>query len=292
VVHLDFAGISVKNVEELNQWIRNKLESYCYEYGLKINKSDLNFIFFQELIKALARKYNEKVVVLIDNYEEPVKENLENPEKAKKLLETLIGFYSVLKPLGKYIKFLLLTGEYKFTLSSIFSGLNHLNDITLSKRFSSICGFTEEEIKRVFGELLSEKELEDLKHWYNGYSWSGEQVFNPFDVLHYLQEREFRPYWFEVTSPAFVIKLLIEKKFFIPKLEDLVVSPLSLGSIDLESLNPTTLLFQSGYLTIKETEESLAGIVYHLSYPNKEVKTFLNRKILSYLTALDEEILF
>jgi len=107
----------------------------------------------------------------------------------------------------------------KFSKDSLFSGLNKLNDITLDRGYATICGYTQEELERVFGELLTKEELTAVKSWYNGYSFCGEPVYNPFDVLLYLSERRFRPFWFETGTPSFLIKLMLERKSYLPEME-------------------------------------------------------------------------
>ncbi|GIX41702.1 MAG: hypothetical protein KatS3mg129_1435 [Leptospiraceae bacterium] len=146
-----------------------------------------------------------------------------------------------------------------------------------------------QELEEVFKDYLEGEDLEIIKEWYNGYSWLGESVYNPFDVLLYLREKMLHPYWFETGTPTFLIKLLIEKKFYIPQLEDLCASDHLIGSFDVDFIEPENLLFQTGYLTIKSYKQMLKGIVYNLSYPNKEVKISLNDYLGRYLTNLSSE---
>jgi hypothetical protein len=185
----------------------------------------------------------------------------------------------------------LLTGVSKFSKVSLFSGLNQLRDITISEGYSTICGYTQEELENVFGKELEGEDLEGIRCWYNGYSWLGESVYNPFDVLLYLKERRFRPYWFETGTPNFLVKLLVSKGFYIPRLEELRVSDLSLSSFDVDNIEAEGLLFQTGYLTIRGYEETLSGMRYKLSYPNKEVRVALNTYISYYLTSRGEEVI-
>ncbi|WP_157627933.1 AAA family ATPase, partial [Thermodesulfatator autotrophicus] len=114
--------------------------------------------------------------------------------------EELKNFYSVLKDADPYLKFVFITGVTKFSKVSLFSGLNNLEDITISPSFATICGYTQEEFERVFGDRLEGLDLDEVRHWYNGYSWLGEPVYNPFDILLFLREYEFRPYWFETGT--------------------------------------------------------------------------------------------
>lgn len=145
-----------------------------------------------------------------------------------------------------------MTGVSKFSKTGIFSGLNNLKDITLDRRYSSICGYTQTDLQTVFGSWMVNYDSHFVATWYNGYSWTGESVYNPFDILLFLGEGAFRPYWFETGIPAFLVKLLTEKPRSLPVLDTLITGEELLGSFQIEDLRPETLLFQAGYLTIKE----------------------------------------
>ncbi len=284
VIHIDFGGRTLKGEEHLITYILEQLEKNQETLGVSCSEKTLYDSCFEELILKSYEKYKQKVVVLVDEYDKPILDCIEDREAIKRIRDILVKFYIVLKPLDRYLKFVLLTGVLKFYMSSIFSGLNFLNDITLSRKYSTICGFTQEELEEVFREELQDKDLELIKCWYNGYSWLGEPVYNPFDVLLYLKERQFHPYWFETGTPSFLIKLLVEKKFYIPQLSELMASERLLGSFDVDFIEPENLLFQTGYLTIKGVEEIPSGYLYYLSYPNKEVRVSLNNYIVDYLT--------
>lgn len=193
------------------------------------------------------------------------------------------NLYSVLKPLDRYLKLVFITGVSKFSKVSLFSGLNQLNDITLDPKYSTICGYTQEELEKVFEEELRGEDLSAIRCWYDGYSFCGESVYNPFDILLYFDKRQFRPYWFETGTPTFLVKLLVEKGFYLPRMENLRVSERLIGSFDVDFIEPENLLFQSGYLTIRKCQPTARGLVYHLSYPNKEVKVALNEYLLAFL---------
>ncbi|MCX8042409.1 MAG: AAA family ATPase [Thermodesulfobacteriaceae bacterium] len=152
--------------------------------SLKVEKDYAGL--FEEIIRKTYEKYKQKVVVLIDEYDKPILDRIDDREEAKKVREILKNFYSVLKPLDECFRFVFLTGVTKFSKVSLFSGLNQLRDITLSLRYATICGYTQEELERVFGELLSDEDLSAIREWYNGYSFLGEPVYNPFDILLYL----------------------------------------------------------------------------------------------------------
>ncbi|MCX7760514.1 MAG: ATP-binding protein [Hydrogenothermaceae bacterium] len=284
VIYIDFGGVLIKDSDKLISYILQQLHETQNNLGIVCeNKDDYN-LFFRELIIKTSQKYNQKVVVLVDEYDKPILDKIENREEAIKIRDILKNFYSVLKPLDVYLKFVFLTGVSKFSKVSLFSGLNQLRDITISPEFSTICGYTQSELETVFSDRLKGENLKDIKEWYNGYSWLGETVYNPFDILLYLQEKRFHPYWFETGTPTFLIKLLIQKRFYIPQLDELIASENLIGSFDVDAIEPENLLFQTGYLTIKDYEDSPTGYIYTLTYPNKEVKISLNNYITSYLT--------
>ena len=146
------------------------------------------------------------------------------------LRDGLRNFYSVLKAQGAHLRFVMLTGVSKFSKVSLFSGLNNLQDISLDKRYGTLCGYTQEELESVFSEFLIDIDLNQLKSWYNGYSFMSAPVYNPFDILLYLDSRLYKTYWFETETPSFLIRLLAEKKMFIPSLENLVAGEELLGN--------------------------------------------------------------
>jgi len=288
VVHIDFGGDQVRDSSHLEEILQSQLMLNAEEYEIPL-KERLLEKRFNELIRGLYKKFGKQVVVLIDEYDKPILDRIEEREKAREIREVLKGLYSVLKPLDSYLKFVFITGVTKFSKVSLFSGLNQLQDITLSPKYATICGYTQAELEGVFGELFTEEELQGVKCWYNGYSFCGEPVYNPFDVLLYLSERKFRSYWFETGTPSFLVKLMLEKRFYLPKMEEFIADEYLLGSFDVDEIEVPTLLFQAGYLTVKEWHSSIEGTYYVLSYPNKEVRSALNRVLFYALTSLEEE---
>jgi len=281
VVYISFGAGVHRSAEELLETQQVLVSEHAEEYGVTLKYRQVKDRFM-ELIKALVKIYNQKVVILIDEYDKPILDNIERPEVALEMREALKNFYSVIKDADPYLKFCFLTGVTKFSKVSIFSGLNNLKDITIHPEFATICGYTQSEFEQVFADRLKGLEIEEVKRWYNGYSWLGEPVYNPFDILLFLDFREFRPFWFETVTPTFLIKLLVEKKYFIPELENLEVSESILDSFDVDTLELETLLFQTGYLTIKFLKQKGPRRRYFLSYPNLEVKMSFTDAILNW----------
>ncbi|GAB6057610.1 ATP-binding protein [Desulfonatronum parangueonense] len=240
---------------------------------------------FSELIRLAAQKHGQRVVVLVDEYDKPILDNITEPEKVAMVRKGLKNFYSVIKDSDAHLQFVFLTGVSKFSKVSLFSGLNNLTDITLSPRYAAICGWTEAELTATFAEHLHGKDRDEIRRWYNGYSWLGEKVYNPFSLLSYLREGLLRNYWFETATPEFLIRLLMSRRYDIPSIERIEIGPELLGSFDVESIFPETLLFQAGYLTITGQEEILPGeVLYRLNYPNHEVKKSFTEYLLNFFT--------
>jgi len=282
LIKIDFGNQKATSSNELLSFILNQLRFIASNNNLSLEMTTY-YEAFEELIRKLATK--NRVVVLIDEYDKPILDNIENPELAREMREILKGFYTILKGADAYIKFVMLTGVSKFSKVSLFSGLNNLRDITLDERFGTICGYTQNDLETVFAKHLAGVDLEKVKLWYNGYSWLGEGVYNPFDILLFLDNpgKEFRNYWFETGSPTFLLKLLKERRYYMPELEEIRAGESLIGSFDVDCIETDALLFQTGYLTIKGKRQIGAKIEYELTYPNLEVKSSLNDYLLFYL---------
>ncbi len=291
VIRISFGEGVIETVEVLDKTIASLLSRCASEYKVKLEEELLN-LRFMELIMKVSKEHNQKVVVLIDEYDKPILDRIEEKEIAIKIRDKLKNFYAVLKDADPYLKLVFITGVSKFSKVSLFSGLNQLQDITLNPEYATICGYTEEELVKTFAEeIKSEKELENIRLWYNGYSWCGQKVYNPFDILLYFSERQFKPYWFETGTPTFLIKLLLEKNFFIPRMENMEVSERLVSSFDVDFVEPENLLFQTGYLTVKEWSQEPEGVRYTLTFPNREVKiSFLNYLLYFILRGKEEGV--
>jgi len=282
VLRISFGSGVVRNLDELKDLMESFLIDWRNEFGVTYEKRGINGRFMEAIIQ-ISRKFDMGVVVLIDEYDKPILDNIERPDLASEIRDELKNFFAVLKDADEYLRFLFITGVTKFSKVSLFSGLNQLQDITLNPDYATICGYTQDEFQTTFSSYLGDLDLEKVSCWYDGYSWLGEKVYNPFDILLYLSEKEFRPYWFETGTPTFLIKLLLERRYYIPKLEDLIAGEELLGSFDLDRIYPENLLFQTGYLTIREKIQGDGEAIYRLAFPNKEVRISLNNYILNYL---------
>ena len=283
VIKISFGAGIFRNRIELDQTFEAMFLRWEEKFDIKL--ADINYKEnFKELIEKLYHSYNQKVVILVDEYDKPILDNITDQNIAEEMRENLKNFYSVIKDSDAFIRFVFLTGVSKFSKVSLFSGLNNLEDITLNRDYSIICGYTQNDLEREFADRLQQADLNEIKNWYNGYNWLGEPVYNPFGILLFLSNHcEFRNYWFETGSPAFLIKLFKKNNYFIPNLEKVEVSESLLGSFDVDFIELETLLFQTGYLTIKKQKRVGPRLKYELKYPNIEVQYSLNDYILDYL---------
>ena len=238
-----------------------------------------------DLIEALHRKTGKRVVVLVDEYDKPILDALPESGMARRNRDILRGLYSVIKSCDAHIRFCFLTGVSKFAKTSLFSGLNNLIDISLDPAYSAICGYTEGDLDEVFGTELRGLDRNKIREWYNGYSWGGsDRVYNPFDLLLLLRHREFEAWWFETSTPTFLIETLFKRKVAVPTLEGKLASGRLLGTFDVGRIGTEALLFQSGYLTVVDVERHGGPKYYRLGYPNREVRQSLNLALVDYLT--------
>ncbi|MCI5144566.1 MAG: hypothetical protein D3923_03345, partial [Candidatus Electrothrix sp. AR3] len=167
---------------------------------------------------------------------------------------------------------------------SIFSGLNNLIDISIKPRFAQICGYSETDLRQNFPELLHQVDYDKVRAWYNGYNFMGEKVFNPYDILLFIDnDYQFKNYWFETGTPSFLVKLIKENSYYVPNLERLEVDSSLINSFDIEDISLESVLFQSGYLTIDHVEHIFDNDIYHLTFPNKEVRLAFSNYLIKSL---------
>lgn len=288
VIEIDFSKIDYQTPEVLQKELEIRIAEIAADCGLELTREKSYKSKFVELIKKLSKE--NRVVILIDEYDKPIIDLVDKEEIARQNREILRDFYSTIKASDEHIKFAFMTGVTKFSRVSVFSGLNNLNDITLDERFSTMLGCTKEELLHYFSdrlELLSRKRnaekkevIEEIRNWYDGYSWDGKQmIFNPVSILSLFDKNSFANYWFASGTPTFLVKLMKDKNYDFTGFDWLEVSGYIFDSFDLDHLEITSLLFQTGYLTVKEKTEDEERQVYYLGYPNQEVK----ESLLTYL---------
>ena len=278
VVQISFGRGTVTSVEMLNKEIYFSLTNTADFYRIELTADSIPERF-EELLQKLNEKFNLGVVVLVDEYDKPLLDNLIK-DVAEDMREGLSSFYSVLKDSDRYIKFVFLTGVSKFSKTSIFSKLNNLIDISLKPKYADICGYTQEDLEIVFADYLYDVDLEKVKEWYDGYNFLGKDVYNPYDVLLFLSDKKYQCYWFETGTPSFLLDLIKKRRFFLPDLNNIELSDSQMGEFDIHNIELEVLLYQTGYLTIKDFNEIASRTFYSLGIPNKEVSIGLNDYLL------------
>ena len=296
VLHLDFTGSKYSSVEDLREALDQHLRMWEEKYDVT-NRFTTAESRFKAVIDAAYRKTGNKVVILIDEYEKPVIDNIDNEELADVFRRELQGFYSVIKGKDECIRFAFLTGVTKLGKMSIFSGLNNLNDISMDLQSSDICGVSEAELKANFdssveelaeNNVLSKEECyAKLKTLYDGYHFHHKAagVYNPFSLLNTFKSNEFRMYWFETGTPTFLVRYLKKGNYDLEGISKDEVSVETLTGTNYVSPQPITLMYQTGYLTITGYDERFRS--YTLDYPNEEVRSgFLNSLSQLYAPSL------
>jgi len=282
VIVIDFNQISHTNDEVFMDSLLSFLDKVASQYKIELESRFIREKFI-ELIEKVAAKTQQKVVILVDEYDKPIVDHVSDLEKATKNREILRELFAVLKSSDAFLRFVFLTGVSKFSRVSVFSELNNLRDITFSRQFVTLLGYTQAELERDFedylqnlGSVLEMKKaplLAKIKTWYNGYSWNGkDKLYNPFSILNLLAEQQFDNYWFASGTPTFLMKLIKKTALDSTTLENKTVSKIVFDSYNLENLNVFALLLQTGYLTVVKIESQELFQEYTLNYPNLEVK--------------------
>ena len=283
VVRLDFSRGDFTMPGYLHANVMAQLDSQEQAHGV-VGRYETAPERLGHLLEALHERDGLRAVLLIDEYDRPMLEVLEDPDLARANRGYLRGLYANVKYADAHIRFSFITGVSKFSKVSLFSGLNNLKDITLDPRYSSICGYTETDLDAVFSPELQGLDRGDIREWYNGYCWLGtERVYNPFDILLLFDSRTFKPHWFETGTPAFLVETLFRRQVRSVGLDGMLASDELLSAFDVDAIATEALLFQTGYLTILREERRAGETFYRLGYPNREVRQGLNRSLLSHM---------
>ena len=283
VIRLDMSALgNYENKKELNKSIINYLvRYYIKKYKLDIVLQDSSSDVFLDVINELYEKFGS-VVVLIDEYDKPMTDNIDNLEKANEMRELLRPFYSILKGRDE-VKFVMFTGVSKFSKAGVFSGLNNLKDISMSENYGDIVGYTQKELEDNFGDWLEknghkmslskEELLNTIKKHYDGFSFDGKvRVYNPFSVLNFFDEGRFRNYWYVSGLPSFLVKYFKRHGITNPdKFRHIEVESTFADEHEIESSTCESFLYQAGYLTIEKWESKDDKEILTLDYPNLEV---------------------
>lgn len=286
VIHLKFASIKYRD-NPLQAAIGESIRLEAQRLGIELAQGD--FIHpLEDLIVKAHQKYGRKTVLLIDEHDKPIIDYLDNVPQAEANRNTLKWLYSIIKDSDPHLELVFITGVSAFSKVSIFSDLNNLKNLSLHQDANAMLGITAGELEHYFMPVLAaiaeeqdistESLYQKVRHCYNGYSWGGaEKVYNPFSLLGFLDGRQFKNFWFETGTPTFLIKEVKKHRYY--ALENQMASELLLNEFDFENLNPVTVLFQTGYLTIQAGPDRTR--LFTLGYPNLEVKSAFEERLLN-----------
>lgn len=300
VIRLDFSLERARSAAEMTEIIGVYLQEIASQYQIELEETNYQRQF-RRLIQQMAEQSEQKqVVILVDEYDYPIIDNIENAAEAERIRDVLKGFYTVVKALDSHVRFLFLTGVTKFSRVGIFSGLNNLTDLSLDARFAALPGITRAEIATNLSEYIGtfahqqgqsvEEIWAKLERWYNGFRFSKSPVtvYNPFSLIQLFTVQDFRNYWFETGTPTFLIKLIKARNFALSQLDELQLEEIAFTSYEIERLEILPLLFQTGYLTIKDYDPQRN--VYTLGYPNYEVENSFTSWLLSAFSEIEQAL--
>ncbi len=288
VLKIDFSDDHSSSSDILKSRIQKNLQNLVQEHDLNLTLNNTLTNNFHDIIHATYKKYQQKVVILVDEYDKGILDCITDTPTATANRELLKGFYSVIKANDALVQFAFLTGVSKFSKTSIFSRLNNLNDITLNPSFANICSYTHHDLISHFSDYLHNVDLQELQRWYNGYCCDihKPKVYNPFNILQFFSNNnQFKNYWFDTGTPSFLIKLILQNEYYLPNSEQLITDESLLSTFDTEKIPIISLLWQTGYLTIENSFSDETGIIqYQLNYPNFEVQYSLNKFFVNFLS--------
>lgn len=296
VLHLDLNAEKYDAPDRLIGMLSNQLTQWEFIYGKGDDETTVSTRFL-----GVIRRANEQtgmgVVVLVDEYDKPLLQALTNDALLEEYRNILKAFYGVLKTADRYLRFVFLTGVTKFSQVSVFSDLNQLNDISMKPQYATICGITKDELINTFlpeleqlgeaNQLTFEDTIERMELLYDGYHFCeySEGVFNPFSVLNVFDGFKFSNYWFQTGTPTFLVEILKESNYDLRLLLDGIEAPASsFVEYRVNSTNPIPLIYQSGYLTIKDYDKEFG--IYLLTFPNEEVKYGFINFLVPYYTSI------
>ena len=291
VVRIDFNSGESKRLLGLEKAIESIVDGEARRNQVELSAASARGKL-EELVKSLYEKTGERVVILIDEYDKPIVDSINDIQKAEEYREILREFYGAIKGCSKMLRFVLITGISRFSKMSVFSELNNLADISMDENFAVICGFTKDDLNDYFGEYkdaacekleLSRDELDEkIRFWYDGYKFDGRtHIYNPFSMLNFFSDKEFKNYWFESGLPKLLADFIIQNGVDVRELDNVVMAAEELNNFDVRKIDLKTLMFQTGYLTIVGKDEYNQ---YILDYPNEEVRSSFVKFLLKNYT--------
>lgn len=297
VLHMDLNTAKYENPESLDKILNDTLCNWEMIYGTQPSETTLP-LRFKGIIRRAHEQTGHRVAILVDEYDKPMLQSIGNEELQKSFRSTLQAFYSVIKTMDGHIKFTLLTGVTKFGKVSVFSALNNLKDLSMWNKYVALCGITEQELHDYFDEGINElaqaqgmtveEACAELKECYDGYHFTENSIgiYNPFSVLNTFDELKFGNYWFETGTPTYLVELLKIHNYDLHQMANVETDADTLNSVDSSSTDPIPVIYQSGYLTIKDYDREFG--TYTLGFPNREVEEGFMKFLLPYYADTDK----
>jgi len=303
VIHIDFGKVVMKSIAELNKNLLVMLGRTAEYYEVDFSEEDAAS-GFEQLINSLGTRFNEQVVLLIDEYDKPLLDHLNSPEEAEEYRNYMDSFYQVIKGSESMLRFAFITGVTRFAKISIFSKLNNIYDISMHSDYADMLGYTDEELRLNFGEYMDEaadklgvtreKVLSDVKRWYDGFKFcdGAKTVYNPVSIGMFINDRyRYRNFWFATGTPTFLMKMLKKNRIVLSDLENVLMSETSidtfdvtmLASEDVENSAIIQMLYQTGYLTLDRIMIE-TPTTYRLRFPNYEVEQSFSESLANVYT--------
>ena len=298
VIRLDMSNVDTKTPDVFEKSLAARLRYVFEEEGILFSDDTPPGLLIN-LIKGLYKKHNQRVVVLIDEYDKPILDHITDFETAEANRAILRSFYGILKSLDSYIAMTFFTGVSKFIKTSVFSSLNNLTDITMNRKYANICGILVDDLEKYFGDRIKDLATQDIYKdrgdmhslilsWYDGYSWDGKtKLLNPYGLLSFFVAEEFKSFWFVSGSPKFLIDLIKNKPDVVPNLQNLTICEADMDAIDILNMTIGPLLFQTGYLTVAKIVYPDVWPEYVLEIPNFEVRQAFYKHLTAGLTEQD-----
>jgi hypothetical protein len=294
VIKLEFSEDEFTTADSLRDYIDAAVNDLAEQHDIELNKHSYSQRF-GELVRKLHKKTQQKVVLLVDEYDKPMINNFNKPVLTD-IKQVMNAFYAVIKPLDEHLKFVFITGVSKFAKVSIFSGMNSLTDISMDRRYATLCGITQPELECHFAPAIDQLNaieqldrpamLAKIRSWYNGYRFeeNAPSVYNPYSLLSLFQKQKFSNYWFSTGTPTFLLNLLQTKQYDLKRLTEFEIGANAFEVADPQKMSVQSVFVQTGYLTIKAYNNSL----YTLDFPNYEVKSAFYDSVATHYGHLDE----
>ena len=306
IIHIDFSNSNLETAQDVKEFLQDELNELSRVLELPLRGHSLSKQFEYLIKDAALSSSMKKVVILVDEYDKPILGNIVNLPQCQKILKVLKGFYSNIKKGEKYIRLAFVTGVSKFSHVSLFSDLNNLTDITLDVDYATMLGFTDNEIRKNYADRITEAAkvhgipedtlMTRILDWYDGYRFSEADVHvcNPVSLSNFfLKKYKFSNYWDTTGTPSFLVELMRKQSYDYEAALKMWYGESIFAAYELEKLDITGLLWQTGYLTIKDIREDAFGMLYRLDFPDREVQsTFTSRLIKTYAgSGAEDELL-